>query len=706
MSNNFEDIIKNKVNKYMEEIKVPENLGGIVMENFEKITKEEAGNENNVPKKKGKKVIKVSIAAVSAVALICTGIFIGSRFLGNSTVTVNNNGAQNSNMSSDNTNVNTEPETVQPETTELVTDAFTYTGTTKDGNNTSVSYKIPKINIESTDVSKINNEIDTEIILKAKELILGIDKGMSSGIYKIFYNYYINDNVLSVIIESDYDTNGSKGYKVYNIDIKTGKSISNEELISKKSMTKKQFEEKLTNAVKNKFIEKYGVFDKWMSTQDGSQNESRALYESQYNKTIGSSNCNSDTQMMYLDASGELNVVAIIYSLAGPDSYYHIVKLDDNAITNSNEKINLSKDEISKLETFINTTENNPFLLLDYNSPEDIFKNEKNKYDTIYSPGHILSYAIDCSKYASESTKEQNKVIWKDSNGEAMMGTAVITEEDMIKFFQEKLDYTFSKEILRQNFKSDFYSELNNVYVTRISDAIANPFFIKEGYKQNNKYYLTLQNKYEGGGLFDRYNTEFIEAVLVEKNGTYCFYSCNTNKVKELSKEQITKLESFFNKPENNSFILANYTSDSDLLENMDNQSHKGILKHSISYSSNCFDATKEQKDIIYKDSEELGDTFVITEDNLIKFFDEKFNGISSETLKQTFKKYFNKDLNMYVFTINDLAYTKATIKEGCKVGPRYYLTLNHGQNVVVFERSNGEIFFESCIGYDGTIGQ
>ena len=40
----FEEEIKIKINNYMEQIKVPKNLGGIVMEDFEKIKKEESQN--------------------------------------------------------------------------------------------------------------------------------------------------------------------------------------------------------------------------------------------------------------------------------------------------------------------------------------------------------------------------------------------------------------------------------------------------------------------------------------------------------------------------------------------------------------------------------------------------------------------------------------------------------------------------------------
>ncbi len=212
---------------------------------------------------------------------------------------------------------------------ELVTDAYTYNGTTKDGNNTSISYRIPKININSSDVTKINNEIDEKITSEAKKIVSEINNGSGVWIYKIFYNYYINDNILSIIIESDYDSNSTKANFVYNIDKNTGKSVSNEEIMKKNNMTKEQFSKKLQIAASNKFIEKYGDVNEWLKTQDGSKEERKKEYQSVYNKTTSSSNCSVDNQKIYLDSNGKINVVAKIYSLAGADYYYHIVNLDN-----------------------------------------------------------------------------------------------------------------------------------------------------------------------------------------------------------------------------------------------------------------------------------------------------------------------------------------------------------------------------------------
>lgn len=688
MSNNYEDIIKDEVNKYMEQIKVPKNIGGIIMEDFEKIKNEEAEvkkyNEEAEKGKgsKNKKALKISIVAVSAALLIGTGVFIGSRFLGNST-TINNNGAQNSNMATNNQvfdkkvtirknqienfgklnqflrNVHDgkedemeietylEPEwelvmsteepsklyvkydgakynvkydiaegaryskqTVEGEFSdilirkitsqsseyiemeltfyrinnnkleflpvfffklsdagidpakssvedllaqdyktykkmndeisneiydglynlekdlsdkfgesiykqklqqlgqedesniinlikdketnveqELVTDAFTYTG--KPGyEDISISYKVPKININSDDVTKINSEIDKEITSKAKESIKEISNGTSIGLFKIYYNYYINDNVLSVLIGLEYDAD-IRNYYTYNIDIKTGKRMSNEDILKIKNMTKKQFEEKIVNAYKNEFLKGYGSIEKWTSTQDSWQSESKAMYEAQYNRTISQSNCNADTQMIYLDANGKINVVAKIYSLAGAESYLKLINIENY----KESKQDLTSAEKGELTDFLNKSDNNSFVLMNYTSPYDLVTNY-NKIDTEFHKDGILKYSIAQSSYASVANQQQIRQIF-NGNDIDTGDVYLISEDNLIKYFEEKLDYKYSKEELKKALKNNFSSNLN-MYFFWMSDSAQTKVEIKDAYKISNDYstdyYLTLNH--------------------------------------------------------------------------------------------------------------------------------------------------------------------------------------------------------------------
>lgn len=686
MSNNYEDIIKNEVTKYMEQIEVPKNIGGIIMEDFEKVKKEEletqnyayeeAGNEKKSTK--NKKALKISIVAVSAVTLIGAGVFIGSRFLGNATTTINNNGAQNSNMATNN-QVFDKKITIRQNQIENFEKLNQFLRNVHNGAEDEIeieTYLEPEWELVAStnepsrlyvkyDGTKYNVKYDiAEGAFYSKQTVEGefsdilIRKTVSQSAEDIEMEltfYRINDNKLEFLPVFF--------FKLSDVGIDPAKS-SIEDLLAQDYKTYKKISDEISNEIYD------GLYN---LEKDLSDKFGKAVYKQKLQ------------QLGIEDESKAINLIK---------SKEENVQQELNT-----QKRDITKEEILSIEEFINKGENNPFLFIDYNNPEDIFKNEKNNYDVSYSPGRVLLYAVHSSGYMSKATEAQNNVIWKESNGEAMVGTYVISENDMIKFLQEKLDYTYTKDTVREGFKNSFHSELNNVYVSTISDALGEKFTIKDGYKQGNKYYLTLKSS--------EANDETVEVVLLEKDGTYCFYSCNTNKIKELSKEQISRIEKFLNKAENNSFILVNYTDATDLLNNIDNQPHEGILKYSIAQSSYCTKAAKEQNDIIYKGTEEWGDTYVITEEKLIKYFEEKLNTqYSKENLKKAFRNYFNKDLNMYVFSMSDSSLTGVTITKGCKIDYKYYLTLNHGQKVVLFERNNLDMFFESCTGYDGTIGQ
>lgn len=677
MSNNYEDIIKNEVNKYMEQIEVPRNIGGIIMEDFEKIKKEEEKSQNQNynyeeavnEKKKSKKALKISIVAVSAVVLIGTGVFIGSRFLGNNTI-INNNGAQNSNMATNNqifdkkitirenqienfgklnqflrnahngTEDEIEIETYLEPEWELV-------ASTKEPSKLYVKYDGTKYNVKY-DIAEGERYSKQTVEGEFSDVLIRKTTSQSSEYIEMELTFYRTNNNKLEILPVFF-------FKLSDVGIDPAEG-SVKDVLAQDYKTYKKMNDEISNEVYD------GLYN---LEKDLSDKFGDVVYKQKLQ------------QLGIKDESGVINLIK--------DK-----KADIQQELETNQKRDITKEEISSIEKFINSAENNPFLFIDYNNPEDIFTNEKNNYDVSYSAGKILLYAVNSSRYMSNANETQNKVIWKSSNGEAMVDTRVISENDMIKFLKEKLDYTYTKDTVRKGFKNNFYSELNNVYVTTISDSLGENFTIKDGYKLGNKYYLTLKSS----------NSEKsnVETVLTEKNDSYYFYSCNTNRVKELNKEQISKLETFLSKYENNAFVFLNYDNTSSLLTNM-NDENKKVLKYSIANSSYCSFATQTQLQTIFKGNvPDAGSTYIISENDLIKYFKEKLNmEYSKQELKKALKDYFNSDLNVYWFWMSDSIHTEFKIKEGYKIDYCYYLTLNHGQKVVLFERNNGEIFFESC---------
>lgn len=197
------------------------------------------------------------------------------------------------------------------------------------------SYSVPAININSTEVNRINKEIEEYYMPLINEILQNEKEGVAIDTTSIKYNSYINDNILSLVISllTPYD---STFYKVYNVDIYTGETVSNSELISLKNITETDFLNKLKISYKEKFISKYGSKDEYIKnirknsgikwTEEQIQEQVK-LYEELLEGTISEENC-SIKNPIFLNENGEISAVAWIYSMVGADAYYHIVDIN------------------------------------------------------------------------------------------------------------------------------------------------------------------------------------------------------------------------------------------------------------------------------------------------------------------------------------------------------------------------------------------
>lgn len=196
------------------------------------------------------------------------------------------------------------------------------------------SYSIPYINIDSVDAKKINTEIESYYKPLVEEELKNESEGLSVIMGNIKYNSYINDNILSVVVSNTYP-NDCIYYKVYNLDIYNGTVITNTDIISLKNMTESKFLDKLKELYENEFISAYGSKEKLINNMrnapagwtESELQEQAKFYDEQFNKTISTNNYSIKTPM-FLNENGKISVIAKIYSMAGADSYEHI--LDTN----------------------------------------------------------------------------------------------------------------------------------------------------------------------------------------------------------------------------------------------------------------------------------------------------------------------------------------------------------------------------------------
>lgn len=201
----------------------------------------------------------------------------------------------------------------------------------KKSDDKSYDYKIPGININSSEVKKINSEIERKYKEIADVAIQAYKEGEAIGTLYIKYSSYINNNILSLVIEMGNQFEQSD-YDVYNIDIYTGKIVANNEILKMKNISQEDFLNKLADVHKNRFIELYGTEESFLNNMKSApasftEEEIKTHEESyigQYNDTISKDNYGIDIPI-FLDSDGSISIIAKIYSLAGAKWYLAVI---------------------------------------------------------------------------------------------------------------------------------------------------------------------------------------------------------------------------------------------------------------------------------------------------------------------------------------------------------------------------------------------
>ena len=201
----------------------------------------------------------------------------------------------------DETNTENKPieeETVVVDFDNLVEDAYSQIEGEK-----GAEVRLPHINIESEDVSKINSEINSKI------------QSTDFWVNPENYFYSRNGDILSVVAESIYDNIYVDTADVYNINLKSGKVLSNAELLVNASVNESDYDMK--EIYKDEFKKKNE------SLLENKNETAIRFYNSLDDKEIKLSD-----EKLYLDSDNALHVLLQFPYMAGPDDMYFVdVKL-------------------------------------------------------------------------------------------------------------------------------------------------------------------------------------------------------------------------------------------------------------------------------------------------------------------------------------------------------------------------------------------
>ncbi|MBE6153779.1 MAG: hypothetical protein E7166_06110 [Firmicutes bacterium] len=168
-----------------------------------------------------------------------------------------------------------------------------------------VRSELPIINLNYDSVKSINEEINKKYNELKDDNIITEDM---VNINSVKYKYYVNDNILSLVIEyKNYNyTAGyvSYEYKSYNIDKNNGKVLTNNELINLKNLTNDKVYNNIVKNIENEY-EDLG-YDDYKNTDF-------------YRETINNIGKNNNINVsLFLDADNNLSTYLNIRMNMGP----------------------------------------------------------------------------------------------------------------------------------------------------------------------------------------------------------------------------------------------------------------------------------------------------------------------------------------------------------------------------------------------------
>ena len=372
---------------------------------------------------------------------------------------------------------------IEVKATSYVVDARsqTFQYYTKDNVKDNVTYRIPRILLNSDDAKSANNEIQNRYDNAFKTANESKDY-----VTKLDYKYYVNKNILSVIIYYLYPrTCGVEEYLVYNFNIKTGHKLSDKEFAEEASLDYSNMKKALSLSIRESYEKEKSEYGDTYYMY---------IYEPGFANTISESNLNKAS--FYFGENGSLKVVCDLfyYQLGGKVRVFTIT-LTSNLYSSG---IRLYSDH-TNLNVKIDDT---------ITIAAEIVTNGK----TVYDKSKLTFSIYDTSIITVQKTKFEDdclKVLIKPQK----VGTTYITFSDSKTGYVTRVPITV--------FNSD-----------TMSYTVDNIPTIKNGKYEYNFYNIsgiTIDNyklkKYSNGTCdvsFDVYNSNSIYGVveIYNENGT------------------------------------------------------------------------------------------------------------------------------------------------------------------------------------------
>ena len=212
-------------------------------------------------------------------------------------------------------------------------------------------FAIPYINLSGDDVECINEEIWNNLYVDAVANIFSLwNKENYEGDEYISYQWTVYNGILSLLIESHLVDWDWENYYIYNIEISTGKRLSNKEIISNAGFTNEEYYKRAKQVLGSYY---------WRNWKRNDNNFYDASFVEYFNKNLKNtlSKENIQMSMLFFNDNGQLCIAAPVYSMAGSGCYWSTLNMEDFILLPYYDEyavllthsINISKDEAYKI---------------------------------------------------------------------------------------------------------------------------------------------------------------------------------------------------------------------------------------------------------------------------------------------------------------------------------------------------------------------
>ena len=175
---------------------------------------------------------------------------------------------------------------------------------------------VPELLPFSEDAVRVNGEIQKTLwgfIEREKE---NMKFKQSKSYVSVGYQTYLNGSVLSVMTWAEDDHNKTV-YNAWNLDLETGKQLTEPELVMLLGLSQEQYDELVLQSVTEAFYERCG---------DGKNFPDPEFYQQQFEACLSQENLAK--AKLYFGEAGEAILIAPIIAVAGASNYPTLIPLD------------------------------------------------------------------------------------------------------------------------------------------------------------------------------------------------------------------------------------------------------------------------------------------------------------------------------------------------------------------------------------------